>query len=65
MDIPIETDILSKVPKIKIKDKNSTNELLNSLELEERNKWMENEGNLNFLYPSLNDPLFSKKVSKI
>ncbi len=64
MDIPIERDILIEEPKIKIKDKNSSNELLNSLELEERSKWIENEDKLNFLYPSLNDPLFSKKISE-
>ena len=59
MDIPLESEVPIK-SKITISD----NELLNKLELEERNEWSENENQLNFLYPSLTDPLFTKKISE-
>ena len=37
--------------------------LLNSLELEERKEWESDESKFNNLYPSLNDPLFNKKIA--
>ena len=49
---------------LKVIYKNDDNELINKLEIEERNQWEENENQLNFLYPSLNDPLFIKKLSE-
>ena len=41
-----------------------TNKLRNELELREREKWMESEGDYSYLYPSLNDPLFSVKIAE-
>lgn len=38
--------------------------LLNSLELEERKLWETDESQLQYLYPSLNDPQFNKKIAE-
>ena len=66
-DVPIKTKSKSKIKKpdtINTDTKNTDNELLNNLEIEEKNMWTQNESQLDFLYPSLNDPLFSKKISE-
>ena len=40
------------------------NKLRNELELREREKWIESEGDFPYLYPSLNDPLFNVKIAE-
>tara|TARA_A100001011_G_scaffold399820_1_gene510382 strand:+ start:42 stop:3680 length:3639 start_codon:yes stop_codon:yes gene_type:complete len=38
--------------------------LLNDLELQETNMWKSDESKLKYLYPTLNDPLFNKKIAE-
>jgi len=38
--------------------------LLNDLELKEKGMWESDESKLQYLYPSLNDPLFNKKIAE-
>lgn len=41
-----------------------SNSQINNLELEEREMWQKDESRLKYLYPSLNDPLFNKKIAE-
>lgn len=41
-----------------------SNSQINNLELEEREIWQKDESRLKYLYPSLNDPLFNKKIAE-
>jgi len=44
--------------------KDDSNSQINNLELEERELWEKDESQLKYLYPSLNDPLFNKKIAE-
>jgi hypothetical protein len=44
--------------------KDDSNSQINNLELEERELWKKDESQLKYLYPSLNDPLFNKKIAE-
>ena len=63
----IETAIPKEIEKTKtVSDKKDIdlNKLANDIELEERKIWSENEEKDTYLYPSLNDPLFNKKIAE-
>ena len=42
----------------------SSEKIFNDLELQERDIWETDESRLKYLYPSLNDPLFNKKIAQ-
>jgi superfamily II DNA or RNA helicase len=41
-----------------------SNSEINNFELEEREEWKKDESRLKYLYPSLNDPFFNKKIAE-
>lgn len=42
----------------------NSDKLINDLELQERDIWLKDESKLQYLYPSLNDPFFNKKIAE-